>query len=62
MNKTLIETIKDEIGICDREIRMADIEMRRIQEHRTNYDDRKTMLRELFELAEKEVEERENNA
>ena len=62
MNKTLIETIKDEIRICDSEIKGADIEMRRLQERRINYDDRKVMLTELLEKAEAEAKERENNA
>lgn len=61
MNKSLIETIKDEIRICDSEIEGAGIEMRRLQERRLNYDDRRTMLRELLEKAEADAKEREQN-
>ncbi len=36
--------------------------MRRLQERRTNYDDRKVMLTELLEKAEQEAKEREQDA
>ena len=61
MDKTLIETIKDEIMRCDGEIRRAEFEVKRLQERLMNYDDRKTMLRELLEKTEQEAKEREQN-
>lgn len=61
MNKSLIETIKDEIRICDNAMKQAEIDMRTARERRECYDDRKVMLTELLEKAEHEAKEREHH-
>lgn len=55
-NEDLIFRIKDEIYVCDSEIRKADDIVIRMQEHRVCYDTRKTMLKILLDIAEEEVD------
>lgn len=56
MNTDLINEIKDEINICEVEMRRADIDMVRLQERRNNYSDRKVMLDEILKKAEQLLE------
>lgn len=53
-NEDLIFRIKDEIDHCDGEIRKADDTIIRMQERRQCYDNRKTTLRILLDMAKKE--------
>lgn len=48
----LFERIKKEIADCNREIREADDEIKRLKEHRLCYDDRRTMLNCLLLIME----------
>lgn len=52
---TIIETLEQEIGICNREIRKAEDELLRATERKTHYDDRKIMLRDLLRQAQEEA-------
>lgn len=51
----LFERIKKEITDCDREIREADDEIKRLKEHRLCYDDRRTMLKYLLDIMEEDL-------
>lgn len=56
------DEIKDEMCLCDREIRKAREEIIRLQERLNLFDDRKTMLFGLLQIIdsdEKEVENKE---
>lgn len=57
MNESLIETIKKEIAVCNRILREAYVEGKKLEERIANYDDRKTMLEELLEKAEEKEKE-----
>lgn len=52
---TVIETLEQEIGICNREIRKAEDELLRATERKAHYDDRKIMLRDLLKQAQEEA-------
>ncbi len=53
MNKNLIEEIKSEIAVCNREMEKAKINIAAAEARRICYDDRKTMLTGLLEIAER---------
>lgn len=59
MNESLIESIKDEIAVCNRTLHEALVEGQKLQERINNYNDRKIVLTELLEMAEAEEKERE---
>ncbi len=48
----LFQRIKKEITDCDREVREADDEIKRLKEHRLCYDDRRTMLKCFLDIME----------
>lgn len=52
---TVIETLEQEIGVCNREIRKAEDELLRATECKAHYDDRKIMLRDLLRQAQEEA-------
>lgn len=55
MNESLIESIKDEITVCNRVLHETYIEGQKLQERINNYNDRKIVLTELLEKAEADV-------
>ena len=55
------DEIKDEMSLCDREIRKAREEIIRLQERLNLFDDRKTMLFGLLQVIESDENESEKN-
>lgn len=59
MNDKLIKEIEDEMAICKVRIHEARVEIAKLNERQLNYDDRLTMLQNLFLIAKEreEIEE-----
>lgn len=55
------DEIKDEMCLCDREIRKAREEIIRLQERLNLFDDRKTMLFGLLQIIESDEKESEKH-
>lgn len=51
MNDKLIKEIEDEIAICKVRIHEARVEIAKLNERQLNYDERLTMLQNLFLIA-----------
>ena len=49
-NAKIVETIEQEIGICNREIRKASDSILQAEERRVNYGDQKLVLGSLLEI------------
>lgn len=57
--KTIREEIKEEMALCDREIRKSREEIIRLQERQNLFDDRKTMLYGFLQILDSEENEAE---
>ena len=60
MNEEIIKYIKNELALCDKEIRKADNDIMTATEHRNCYGDRRMMLLDLLNMVQKASEEKEN--